>query len=127
MDLARSGPFDAIAALQFPAFVHPSRSGDKALQHYMSAMANDNDAEIFIRQQTAIMNRPDSRPTLASIECPTVVIVGDADAATPPALAHEIVTGVRGARLVVIERCGHMSAIERPDAVTAALIGAFGG
>jgi pimeloyl-ACP methyl ester carboxylesterase len=127
MDLARSGPFDAIAALQFPAFVHPSRQRDRALQHYMAAMANDNDAEIFIRQQTAIMNRPDSRPTLATIECPTVVIVGDADAATPPALAHEIVTGVRGARLVVIERCGHMSAIERPDAVTAALIGAFGG
>ena len=127
MDMARMGPFDAIAALQFPAFVHPSRSGDKGLHRYMSAMANDNDAEVFIRQQTAIMNRPDSRPTLATIACPTVVIVGDADAATPPERAQEIVAGVRGARLVVIEQCGHMCAIERPDAVTAALVDAFGG
>lgn len=127
MEMARTGPFAALAALQFPAFVHPSRQRDKALQRYMSAMAHDNDAEVFIRQQTAIMHRPDSRPTLATIRCPAVVIVGDADAATPPERAQEIVAGIRGARLVVIEQCGHMSAIERPDTVTAALVDAFGG
>jgi len=127
MALARGGPFAAIAALQFPAFVHPSRAKDKALQSYMAAMADDNNADIFIRQQTAIMNRPDARAGLAGIGCPTLVIVGDADAATPPERAQEIAAGIPGAQLVVIKQCGHMSAIERPDAVTTTLDGWLSG
>ncbi|MEO6566176.1 MAG: alpha/beta fold hydrolase, partial [Casimicrobiaceae bacterium] len=121
--LARRGPFAAIAALQFPAFVHPSRAKDKALQNYMAAMANDNNADIFIRQQTAIMNRPNARDELAGIGCPTLVVVGDADVATPPEQAQEIAAAIPGARLVVIKQCGHMCAIERPDAVTTTLDG----
>ncbi len=127
MALARRGPFAAIAALQFPAFVHPSRAKDKALQSYMAAMANDNNADIFIRQQTAIMNRLDARAELAGIGCPTLVIVGDQDAATPPERAQEIAAGIPEAKLVVIKQCGHMCAIERPDAVSTTLDGWLSG
>ncbi|MEO6927774.1 MAG: alpha/beta fold hydrolase [Casimicrobiaceae bacterium] len=78
-------------------------------------------ADVFIRQQAAIIGRADSRPTLAYIDCPACVVVGDSDQPTPPARAQEIVTGIAGATLVTIHDCGHMSAIERPDEVTAAL------
>ena len=49
-------------------------------------------------------------------------MVGDADELTPPAAAQEIAAGISGARLVVIPQCGHLSTLERPDAVNAALI-----
>jgi len=115
--MARKGPFSAIAALQFPAFVHPSRAKDDALRRYMRAMADDNDAEVFVRQQTAMIGRPDSRASMADIRCPTVVVVGDADTPTPPERAQEIAAGIRGARLVTIKQCGHMTPIEKPLAV----------
>ena len=120
--IAQSGRFGEIPDLQFPMFVHSSRIGDPTLRALMRAMANDNGAEAFVRQQTAIIGRSDSRPTLASIRCPTVVLVGDADQPTPPARAREIADGIAGATLVTLADCGHMSAIERPAEVTQALV-----
>ena len=67
------------------------------------------------------MSRPDSRPLLAAITCPTLVLVGDADELTPPDLAKEIAAGIIGARLVVVPDCGHLSTLERPEPVNAAL------
>jgi pimeloyl-ACP methyl ester carboxylesterase len=119
---AQTGPFEAIIALQFPAFVHPSRKDDASLRSYMRHAAEDCGPEVFIRQQNAMIHRPDSRPDLDGIRCPTVVIVGDADHVTPRALAQEIAGGIDDATLVVVPDCGHMSAIERPEAVTQALV-----
>jgi pimeloyl-ACP methyl ester carboxylesterase len=84
-------------------------------------MVADTGPEAFVRQERAIMSRPDSRPLLASISCPTLVLVGDGDELTPPQLAKEIVGGITAARLVIVPDCGHLSIIERPDAVNAAL------
>jgi pimeloyl-ACP methyl ester carboxylesterase len=120
--LAQSGRFDELPALQFPQFVHPDRMGDENLRALMRTMADDNGADVFVRQQRAILGRVDSRPTLATIACPTLVLVGDADQPTPPARAHEIVQGIADATLVTIARSGHMTAIERPGEVTAAMI-----
>jgi pimeloyl-ACP methyl ester carboxylesterase len=50
------------------------------------------------------------------------VLVGDSDALTPPALAREMADGIAGARLVVVPDCGHLSTLERPEAVTRALL-----
>ena len=67
------------------------------------------------------MGRHDSRPALGEIRCPTLVLVGEQDGITPPERAEEIVAGIPGASLVRVPDCGHMSAMERPQAVTAAL------
>ena len=67
--------------------------------------------------------RPDVRPLLASIACPTLVLVGDGDELTPPQLSEEIAAGIAGSRLVVVADCGHLSTMERPDAVNSALVG----
>jgi pimeloyl-ACP methyl ester carboxylesterase len=119
--LAQAGRFAEVPALQFPIFVHRNRQNDDALRARVRVMAKETGAEAFLRQQQAIMTRPDVRPLLATIKCPTLVLVGDGDELTPPALAQEIAAGIAGSRLVVVPDCGHLSTMERPDAVNAAL------
>ncbi len=122
IELARTGRFAEVPDLQFPILVHRNRHGDERLKNLLRAMAAETGAEAYLRQQHAIMARPDSRPGLAAIKCPTLVLVGDSDEPTPPSLSEEIAAAIPGARLVVIPDCGHMSTLERPQAVTEALV-----
>lgn len=75
-----------------------------------------------MNQQLANITRADSRPTLATIRCPTLVLVGERDGLTPPERAHEIAAGIRESRLVIVPGSGHMSAAEQPRSVTEALL-----
>ena len=84
-------------------------------------MALANGPAVYVRQQRAIMARPDSRSELAGIAVPTLVLVGEADEITPPAVAREMHDAIPGSRLVVVPEAGHMALIERPDTVSAAL------
>ena len=120
--LAESGRFAEIPALQFPFFVHRSRQGDDVLRARVRRMAEETGAQVFLRQQQAIMTRPDARPLLAAIKCPTLVLVGDGDALTPPALSREVADGIAGSRLVIVADCGHLSTMEQPEAVNKALV-----
>ena len=120
--LAEAGQLMALTDELFPALVHPSRHGDAGLRACIRAMAEEVGAPSYIRQQRAIMARPDARPLLASIACPTLVLVGDGDGLTPPALAQEMAGAIAGARLVSVPQCGHLSTLERPQAVTDALV-----
>lgn len=123
MTLAEAGRLDQVVANLWPRLVHPSRQGDGALRAVIDAMAADVGTQGYLQQQRANIARPDSRPTLAAIRCPTLVLVGDQDVLTPPERALEIANGIAGARLVRIADCGHLSTLERPDAVTQALHG----
>ena len=120
--LAQAGRFAEVPALQFEIFVHCSRYDDEELRARVRAMAEETGAEAFLRQQKAIMTRADARPLLAQIRCPTLVLVGDGDALTPPVLAQEIAAGIAASRLVVVPDCGHLSTMERPAAVNTALV-----
>jgi pimeloyl-ACP methyl ester carboxylesterase len=84
-------------------------------------MADDVGVPGYLRQQTATMGRADSRPMLASIRVPTLVLVGEDDVLTPPQRAAEMADGIAGAQLVSVPQCGHLSTLEQPDAVTQAL------
>ncbi|HKU85665.1 MAG TPA: alpha/beta hydrolase [Casimicrobiaceae bacterium] len=121
IEQATQGRFDDVADELYPNLVHHDRRDDAALREAVRQMARDTGAAAFIRQERAIISRADSRPTLAAIRCPTLVLVGEQDALTPPARAEEISQGVAGAVKVVVPDCGHMCAMERPEAVTAAL------
>jgi len=122
IEMARHGRFDGIAQLLFPRFVAAARHGDRALQDVVRTMAEDTGAEAFVRQQTAIMNRADSRAGLGAIACPTLVVVGADDALTPPDRAAEMVAAISGARQRVVPECGHLSTLEQPETVTQALV-----
>jgi pimeloyl-ACP methyl ester carboxylesterase len=119
--MARSGRFAEIFDSQYPTLVHASRHHDEALKAIVRTMNDETGPEAYLRQQAAIIGRPDSRPGLAAIACPTLVLVGDSDEPTPPALAREMAGVIPGAKLVVVPQCGHLSTLERPDAVNKAL------
>jgi pimeloyl-ACP methyl ester carboxylesterase len=120
--LAEGGRFSELPDLLFPVFVHRNRQGDETLRAIVRTMAEETGPQAFVRQQRAIMTRPDCRPQLASIRCPTLVLVGDGDELTPPALSQEIHAGVSGSRLVTVPDCGHLSTLERPEPVNQALV-----
>lgn len=122
VEMARTGRLGEIADGLFPRLVHARRWGDETLRRTWLAMVQDVGAEGFINQQTAIMRRPDSRPGLAAIRCPTLVIVGDGDVLTPPERAEEIANGIARARLSVIRDSGHLSTLEQPAAVTRSMV-----
>ena len=120
--MAQKGEFAAIPALMFPGLVHVRRREDAELRAIVEEMAAETGPEAFIRQQTANMGRPDSRPGLAAIKCPALVLVGDGDELTPSALAQEIAQAIPGARLETVPDCGHLSTLERPEPVTQKLV-----
>jgi pimeloyl-ACP methyl ester carboxylesterase len=120
--LAKNGRYAEVPDIAFPLYVHRSRHNDAPLKRLVRAMAEETGVEAFLRQQSAIFGRPDSRPGLGAIRCPTMVLVGDGDEATPPELAREIADAIGGARLVVIADCGHLSTLEQPQSVSAALV-----
>jgi pimeloyl-ACP methyl ester carboxylesterase len=122
MAMAKEGRYAEIPELAFPLYVHGNRHGDEALKRIVRGMAEDTGLEAYLRQQQAILSRPDSRPGLVAISCPTLVLVGEGDEATPPELAREIAAGIPGSRLVTIPDSGHLSTLEQPAAVTKALV-----
>jgi pimeloyl-ACP methyl ester carboxylesterase len=122
IELARAGKLGEIAETLWPLFVHENRHHDAALKKVVLQMAEDTGADAFIRQQTAIMSRPDSRPDLPKIKCPTLVLVGEGDQLTPLKLSEEIAGGIANSRLVVVPGSGHLSTLERPDEVNKALV-----
>ncbi len=82
----QAGEFEAVMDAFWPILVHKDRQGDAALKRIVFEMAKTAGADAFVRQQQAIMTRPDSRPGLPSIRCPTLVLVGEGDQLTPPEL-----------------------------------------
>jgi pimeloyl-ACP methyl ester carboxylesterase len=119
--MAQTGRYGEIPDLSIPRYLHRDHQNDAAMTGLVRQMIEETGPDAFVRQLQAIMSRPDSRPLLASIRCPTLVLVGDGDIATPPELHREIAAGIAGARLVIVPHCGHLSTIEQPDAVNAAL------
>jgi pimeloyl-ACP methyl ester carboxylesterase len=120
--LAQHGQFGDVVDVLFRAWVHPARYDDPALRQVVRTMAEETGPVVFGRQQTAIMNRPDSRPDLSAIRCPTLVLVGADDRLTTPEHAKEISDAVPGARLAVVPQCAHLSTLEQPAAVTRILV-----
>lgn len=118
---AQSGGYDEVLAQTIPNLVHPSRRTDADLIQIQTRMGQEIGVEGFSRQQDAIMGRIDQRPNLAAITVPTLVLVGDKDALTPPDRAKEMADAIAQTRLVIVEDCGHLSTLERPHAVNEAL------
>ncbi|HEX3972669.1 MAG TPA: alpha/beta fold hydrolase [Stellaceae bacterium] len=121
IDLAEKGDFKGVTPRLLPLFVHPDRLSDKALTDDVMAMTERVGKDAFLRQQRAIMGRPDNRPNLATIHCPSVVICGRQDQMTPLLWSQEIAASIPGAQLEIIEDCGHLTTMERPWETSVAL------
>ena len=100
---------------------HPANAAQPALVRAYLDFVLGAGAEQLIQQNRAVIHRPDARPHLPSVACPTLVLCGAQDQLTPPECSAEIAGLVPGARLVVLEECGHMLTMEQPEAVNRAL------
>ncbi|MGJ5154300.1 alpha/beta fold hydrolase [Bradyrhizobium sp. HKCCYLR1023] len=119
---AKEGDYHGVVDELFSGFVHPSRQDDPRLRQLVHDMAEEVGVIGFIRQLTAIMSRPDSRPTLTAIRCPTLVLTGDTDNTIPNSLSKEMADGIDGSWLVVLENCGHLPQPEQPEETAQALM-----
>jgi pimeloyl-ACP methyl ester carboxylesterase len=119
--LAEKDGMARVTEVLLPYWVHKDRLADGALAAVVRGMAETVGLAAFRRQQEAIIGRPDNRPFLAQIRCPTTIIVGAQDALTPVKVAQEMHAGIAGSHLEVIPDCGHLSTLERPEAVNKAL------
>ena len=121
IELSQEGRFDKVPRRLLPNVVHPDRLDDEQLSSVVFDMAHAVGPEAFVRQEEAIIGRPDSREDLLDIACPTLVLCGREDALTPLYLHEEMASLIPDSRLRVVEECGHLSTLERPKETTVAL------
>jgi pimeloyl-ACP methyl ester carboxylesterase len=113
--------FAPVTSRMLPLMLHPSRVKDARLTKTIRDMAERTGVEAYLRQQRAIISRPDFRPQLPKIKCLTLVLCGRQDQLTPPECSEEMAAAIPEAKLLVVEECGHLSTLERPDEVNAAM------
>jgi pimeloyl-ACP methyl ester carboxylesterase len=77
--------------------------------------------DLFEIQMKALLARPDAAPILGQIRCPALVLTGEDDIWSTPTRHREMAAAIPGAELVLIPKSGHMSTMERPAEVSAAL------
>jgi len=121
IQLAGRGEFKGVTPRLLPMLIHPARIGEAALTSIVMDMAERVGKEAFLRQQKAIMGRPDRRPLLPKIHVPTLILCGNEDALTPPELSRELASGIATSRLVTVPDCGHLATLERPEPTSAAM------
>jgi pimeloyl-ACP methyl ester carboxylesterase len=120
--MVQGGKMGLVIEQAFPLSVHPENESNSDLYAVHRAMAEANGPEVYIRQQEAIIGRPDSRPDLADIKVPTLIIVGEGDQITPPEQAEEMHKAIASSRLVKVPRAGHLALLEQPDMVQDAMV-----
>jgi len=121
LDQTKIGRFRGVQRSLLPQLVHPRHIDDATISQPIFDMAEEIGADGFVREQRAIIDRADSRHMLVDIDIPTVVVVGRQDQVTPLARSEEMAADIANSRLVVLEECGHMSPLEKPADVIAAL------
>lgn len=124
--LAHAEGMAALAAKWLPPMLHIDRERDAALIGPLTAMVERATVAQHDRQIRALLNRPDARPLLPAITCPTLVMVGRQDRWATLAQHEDMAAAIPGAELAVIEDAGHFVTVEQPEAVTAALMGWLG-
>ncbi|KTT27501.1 alpha/beta fold hydrolase [Pseudacidovorax intermedius] len=117
-----AGRAEAVIRANVAFAFHPANAADPALVQRYLAMVLDAGAEQLIRQNRAVMVRPDARLHLGGLRCPVLLMCGEADRLTPPDCTRAMAALVLQAEVVWLPEAGHMLTMECPDAVNAALL-----
>lgn len=113
--------FDGVIETLLPKLIHFSHVHDRRVMDTIETMAKALGADVFLRQQEAIIARKDRSSELKNISCPTLVLCGNEDAITPVAVHRDMHNAIKHSRLEIIPTCGHLSALEQPAHVSEAL------
>ena len=124
--LFEQGRMDEVLRANVMFAFHPDNATDALVSGYL-ALIRRAGAQQLIRQNRAVMARPDLRAELSRIRCPTLVAVGDADALTPAECAQEIASAIAGSQLHTVAGAGHMLTLEQPERASALLLGWLAG
>ncbi|GAM62898.1 beta-ketoadipate enol-lactone hydrolase [Vibrio ishigakensis] len=118
VERAENGEFEAITPeVLMPVLIHESRLLDAELTQRVSQMAENIGLDAFKAHAKALATRPDQRPLLSDITCPTLVITGKQDALCPMANHLLMAEHISDVSLHVIPECGHLSSMEKPPEV----------
>lgn len=117
-----SGRAGEVLRANVPMAFHSSRARDMVLVQRYIDFVLEAGADQLIRQNRAIMSRPDARRFLPSLDCPALVMWGDSDQLTPPEANREIATLLPRAEAVELAQCGHMLTMEQPEQVNRQLL-----
>ncbi len=121
LDIARTQGMRAMAMEWLKGMIPPYRQQDSALVEEIVAMFERKTPELFEIQMLALLGRPNATPLLPHILCPALVLTGQDDTWSPPARHLQMAQSMPRSELVIVPKCGHMSTMERPEEVTAAL------
>jgi pimeloyl-ACP methyl ester carboxylesterase len=121
LEKARKEGMRAMGVEWVQPMVHPDRLSDTKLINAILDMIERKTPEIFAAQIKALLERPDATSLLRNLECPALVLCGRQDAWSVHGVHEEMASLIPHSHLKVIEDCGHMSTMERPAEVTAAL------
>ena len=121
--VAQSQGMRAMALKWIPNMVAPARRSDTALTEAIARMFERKNPQAFEAQMNALLGRPDATPLLGRLTCPTLVLTGQEDAWSTPAVHQQIAAAIPHSRLVLVPGSGHMSTMERPAEVAEAMRG----
>ena len=121
LDLALHAGMRAVADIWVPRMVPAPRHTDAGLMQGLRAMHARFSPEAYAMEMHALLNRPDAREVLPLIRVPTLIMAGRLDPISTPAQNEALTAQIPGARLELVDDCGHFLPLEAPQAVTAAL------
>jgi len=122
LEIAKKRGMRSMAAVWSQKMVHPDRLSDSSLMDTIHDMIARKTPAIYEAQIKALLERPDAAPLLEQIRCPAMVLCGRQDSWSVLSVHEQMAARIAGCRLVVVEDCGHMSTMERPDEITAAML-----
>ncbi len=122
--LAQEEGAGAVADRMLPRMVTArTRAENPDLVEFVRSMMAGTSVEGIVAAQSAMRDRPDSTPTLAGLQLPALILVGQEDELTPPAEAEAMHRTIAGSRLEVIPDAAHVLNLEQPEAVNSAILG----
>jgi pimeloyl-ACP methyl ester carboxylesterase len=111
----------AVSDRMIPKLLSPAGLQKPELVSSVRAITRRQNPNSLENDLLAMQNRPDSTAALPEISIPCIVVAGSADSITPRAAMESMAKGIPGARLLVIEGAGHLTPMEKPEEVAAAL------
>jgi pimeloyl-ACP methyl ester carboxylesterase len=105
-----------------PTYLAPANRERRDILDLTFDMAMQLGSEVFLRQSEALITRPDSRPTLPRLDCPSLVLCGAEDPVCPPASHRAMADAIPRAELDIIEGAGHLPPLEQPKRFSARVL-----
>jgi pimeloyl-ACP methyl ester carboxylesterase len=119
--LAQSQGMTAMLRQWLPPMIDARRINDTVLVNAIVEMMSRKSPDIFAAQVRALLARPDASAILEQIQCPALLLTGREDGWSTPEQHRAMAAKIAGSQIVIVPDCGHMSTLERPAEVSAAL------